>query len=196
MTPFSIWLVALLLYGIFWSWYVGFRRRITPAEVDEVLDLIASKGDVTEAQLSHLRRFFERDDGRDFVMVNLLDLKRPARESRKKLDHYQKIFLGNLLKRAGHPILIANAASGNIENVACDDVDNWMAAGLIRYRSRRDLMEVLPDTVGSEHHNLKLESLERTFAFPAAPWMVMGGPRWIVALALALTAALLHIILF
>jgi hypothetical protein len=90
-------------------------------------------------------------------------------ESRKKLDYYQKIFLSASLRRAGHPVLIARAAGGNVENVACDDNDGWRAAGPIRYRSRRDLMETLPATIGSEHHDMKLDALDGTFAFPASP---------------------------
>ena len=82
---------------------------------------------------------------------------------------------------------------GNIENVACDHADNWSAAGMIRYRSRRDLMDILPATIGSDHHHLKLESLEKTFAFPSSPWFMLGGPRLVVALAIALIAALLHL---
>ena len=125
-------------------------------------------------------------------MVNLLELKSPKRESRKKLTAYQKIFLGNLFKRAGHPVFVASVASGKIENVGCD-TDNWTAAGMVRYRSRRDLMEVLPETFGSKHHGLKLEALERTFAYPSTPWMLVGGPRIVAPLALALIAALLHL---
>ena len=126
-------------------------------------------------------------------MHYLLLLNRPLEESRRKLDTYQKIFLGRLLRKAGHPVMIATAASGNIENVACDHADNWSAAGMIRYRSRRDLMDMLPATIGSEHHHLKLESLEKTFAFPSSPWFMFGGPRLVVALAIALIAALLHL---
>ncbi|MEZ7951956.1 MAG: hypothetical protein QMC02_04500, partial [Halioglobus sp.] len=125
--------------------------------------------------------------------VNLLHLKSPKKESLEKLNTYQKIFLGSLLRKAGHPIMIARAASGNVENVACDHADDWSAAGMIRYRSRRDLMNILPATIGSEHHGLKLESLEKTFAFPASPWFMFGGPRIVVALGIALLASVLHI---
>ena len=89
--------------------------------------------------------------------------------------------------------MIARAASGNVENVACDHADDWSVAGMIRYRSRRDLMNILPATIGSEHHGLKLESLEKTFAFPASPWFMFGGPRIVVALGIALLASVLHI---
>ena len=54
-------------------------------------------------------------------------------------------------------------------------------------------MEMLPSTIGSEHHGLKLDALEKTLAFPSSPWFVLGGPRLVVALTIALLAALLQL---
>jgi hypothetical protein len=193
MTTSVIWAIAAMVYAIFWCWYVGFKRKITPREVDEIMQLFELHQFGTQSQREHLRHFLANDDGKDFVMVNLLHLKAPRAESRKKLDTYQKIFLGALLRRAGHPVMLAMAASGNVENVACEHADNWGLAGMIRYRSRRDLMEILPATVGSAHHNLKLEALEKTLAFPASPWFMFGGPRVVVALIVALLAALVQL---
>jgi hypothetical protein len=190
-----IWIVAALAYALFWCWYVGFQKKVTPDEVETTMRLFNDDEGWTNAQKEHLRKFLLNDDGSDFVMVNLLHLKSPKWEARKNLARYQKIFLGALLRRAGHPVMIANAAGGNVEDVACSDFDNWGAAGMIRYRSRRDLMAILPATVGSDHHNLKLASLEKTFAFPASPWFIAGGPRVVVALAIALVAALTHLAL-
>lgn len=183
-----------LLYVGFWFWYIGISRKITSEEVESAINLLQSRSNYSVKQIDAMRHFFEQDDGKDFVMVNLLELKEPMEQSRKKLTAYQKVFLGNLLKRAGHPVFIARAASGNLEDIGCG-TDNWTAAGMVRYRSRRDLLEVLPDTVGSEHHELKLESLARTFAYPGAPWTLIGGPKLIVPMALALVAALLHLAL-
>lgn len=188
-----IWTLAALAYALFWFWYVGFQKKITPAEVETTLRLFEGSDSWTSNQQDHLRKFLLNDDGKDFVMVNLIHLKSPRKESREKLARYQKVFLGSLLRKAGHPVMVATAASGNVENVACDYADNWGAAGMIRYRSRRDLMEILPATIGSEHHGLKLDSLEKTFAFPASPWFMLGGPRIVVALAIALIAALTHL---
>jgi hypothetical protein len=61
----------------------------------------------TNRQQEHLRKFLLNDDGKDFVMVNLLRLKSPRKESREKLARYQKVFLGSLLRKAGHPVMIA-----------------------------------------------------------------------------------------
>ena len=188
MSPTLLWLIALLTYALFYCWYVGFRSRVTPAEVEETMAILDA-GLVDETRKSHLRHFLANDDGKDFVMVNLLELAKPRKESSKNLNAYQKIFLGQLLRKAGHPILIARAASGNVENVACQEFDNWTAAGMVRYRSRRDLMEILPATIGSEHHELKLSALDKTYAFPASPWFVVGGPKLLVPLLIALIAA-------
>ena len=102
------------------------------------MQLLDKHGHGTDKQRESLREFLSKDDGKDFVMVNLLQLKIPRKESQEKLGIYQKIFLGALLRKAGHPVLIARAAAGNIENVDCDHSDDWGAAGMIRYRSRRD----------------------------------------------------------
>ena len=193
MSAVMIWIIAVLAYVAFWFWYVGFQKKVTPQEVAATMSIFEHDDTWTATQKEHLRKFLLDDDGKDFVMVNLLHLKAPKKESLEKLNTYQKIFLGSLLRKAGHPIMIARAASGNVENVACDHADDWSAAGMIRYRSRRDLMNILPATIGSKHHGLKLESLEKTFAFPASPWFVFGGPRIVVALGIALLASVLHI---
>jgi len=194
MTPLIIWGLAFTAYAVFWLWYVGLRSKVTPGEADEAF-LALDGGSWTEAQRQNVRDFFASDDGKEFVMVNLLDLKKPVSTSLKQLTAYQKIFVGKLMRKAGHPIAIARTNIGNIENVACDNFDNWDVAALMRYRSRRDLLEMLHETVGSEHHGWKLAALEKTIAFPSTSWFILGGPRVVVALAIALLAALAHIVI-
>ena len=194
MSAVMIWIIAALAYAAFWLWYVGFQKKITPQEVETGMRIFNHDDSWTPNQIEHLRSFLLADDGKDFVMVNLLHLKSPKKESLEKLNTYQKIFLGSLLRKAGHPVMVARAASGNVENVACSHADDWSAAAMIRYRSRRDLMEILPATIGSEHHQLKLGSLEKTFAFPAAPWFIFGGPKIVVALSIGLLASVMQIV--
>ena len=188
MTPLLIWIIASIIYAVFFCWYIGFKKVITAAEVDSAMAIYDSHTALTDKQKTHLRHFFSRDDGKDFVMVNLIQLKEPKHESSAKLTTYQRVFLSALIRRAGHPILISQAASGNIENLACHEKNSWTAAGMVRYRSRRDLMEILPATIGSEHHVLKLSALDKTFAFPASPWFIVGGPKPLTPLVIALIA--------
>jgi hypothetical protein len=192
----TIWALAVASYALFWLWYVGTRQRISPEEADKVVGLFNNVAHShTPAQIKALRDFFANDDGRDFVMVNLIHLKKPVKESSEMLAKYQKVFLGALLRKAGHPVLIAKRSGGNLELVNCEENNDWAAAGMIRYRSRRDLMEILPSTVGSEHHQLKLDSLEKTVAYPASDWFMLGGPRIVVALIIALAACIAQLIL-
>jgi hypothetical protein len=189
-----IWLIALASYALFWSWYVGFGRKISPEKIEQVMRCLVAEEWAPE-RMKNLRRFFENDDGKDFVMVNALHLKEPRKESRALFNKYGAAFRTQLVRRAGHPLLMGSAAASNIENVNCEAADNWTAAALVRYRSRSDFAEMVIAFAGSEHHQYKLDAMEKTFAFPAAPWFVLGGPRWLVALALALSAALAHIAL-
>ncbi|WP_285763260.1 hypothetical protein [Biformimicrobium ophioploci] len=189
MESHTVWIIggALVTYGLFRCWYVGFGKRVSP-ELRDRMKLAMEELGIPEFQRRNVLQFLERDDGKDFVMVNLMELKEPRAESRKKLTAYSQIFLGSLLRRAGHPVALATAASGKIESVNVSPEWDWEAAFLVRYRSRTDFAEVMLETLGSEHHGLKLDALARTLAFPAAPWSLIGGPRILVPLVIALLA--------
>jgi hypothetical protein len=196
MITLIIWAVAIALYGLFYSWYIGFRQKVTTEEVALMITRYQNDSAIAPEQAASLSLFLGNDDGKDFVMVNLLHLKQPLKESRAKLETYQKIFLGRLFKKAGHPVMFGRAASTNIENLNCDMANNWTAFGMVRYRSRRDFLEILEDTIGSQHHQLKLDALQKTLAFPSAPWSMMGGPKILVPMSLALLAMMLQQALF
>jgi hypothetical protein len=189
----SIWTIAALFYAMFWAWYVGLQGKLSQSEVAEYMERFESAG-LPIDKLENLHHFLANDDGREWFMINLLQLKSPKRESRKLLQSYSKTFMGGMFKRAGHPFFIANARAKNIENVNCDQADNWTMSAIVRYRSRRDCAETLMVTFGSDHHADKLAALEKTLAFPATTSLLMGSPRVLVALGLALIAALVQIL--
>ncbi len=193
MTPTSIWLGAAIIYALFWTWYVGFGGKASPELIDAALAAAAEENQ-DEERLQNLRQFFENDDGKQFVMVNALHIKQPVEESMAKLQVYQKAFLGTLLKRAGHPVFMGRASANNIEahNI---DADNWSAGALVRYRSRADLAHMIKDFAGGEEHGLKLVALEKTFAFPVSPVIMLGSVPVLFGLLLSLLAALAHILL-
>ena len=184
-----IWIVMAVLYAVFWLWYSGIKGKLSQAEVEYYMQQFESKG-VNADNLSNLRHFLEKDDGREWFMINLLELKSPKRESSKLLQRYTKTFMAGMFRRAGHPFFVAIAAAKNIENLNCDEADNWSSTGIVRYRSRRDCAETLLDTFGSDHHADKLASLTKTLAFPATANLLMGSPRVIVAMSAALIGAM------
>ena len=184
-----IWIVMAVLYAVFWLWYSGTKGKLSQTEVEFYMQQFESKG-VNTDNLANLRHFLEKDDGREWFMINLLELKSPKRESSKLLQRYTKTFMAAMFRRAGHPYFVAIAAAKNIENLNCDDADNWSSTGIVRYRSRRDCAETLLDTFGSDHHADKLASLTKTLAFPATANLLMGSPRVIVAMSAALIGAM------
>jgi hypothetical protein len=100
-----------------------------------------------------------------------------------------------LLRRAGHPALIGRAAGSYVERWGVEPDPGWSVAGVIRYRSRRDMMELATDPAFEPAHAFKIAALANTLAFPLSPAFVVAGPRIWVALVFALLAALGHLLL-
>ena len=68
-----LWAVPALLYAVFVFWYTDFGGPLQADEIDEfVLELEAAGA--TPLQVTNLRKFMAADTGRQFLMVNLLDL--------------------------------------------------------------------------------------------------------------------------
>ena len=187
-----IWITALSLYALFWLWYCGVKGRLSKHEVEIFISSFEAKG-LSERALLNIREFLEQDDGREFFMVNLLEIKSPKSESQKLLMGYFKKFMSGMIPRGGHPLFLAKAVAKNIENLNCEHADNWSSVGIIRYRSRRDFAQIVLNTFGSEHHADKLLSLEKTLAFPSTTTLLFGSPKIIIALVLGLAAAVTQV---
>jgi len=201
MTILWPWVVAISFYGGFLYWYDRRCAPLTVAEVDTYVRRVEELGVETGAErLSALHHLLSGDDGRELFMVNLLRL-HPGRvcapgsdvpaPPAAVLERYTRPFLGALLRRAGHPVLVAQGLGPCVEQWGLDEMPEWSAAGIVRYRSRRDLIELVVDPRFADVHLFKHAALERTFAFPSRPRLLAGGPRVVVALTLALFAALL-----
>ena len=191
-----IWGAAVALYFLFYLWYHGLSDPIRQTEIDAFSARIDARNLTPEERerLEGVRRFFEEDDGRDFVMVNLLTFNEPKGESRRSLNTYQRAFLGALLKSGGHPLAVAWRAGGNVENWGIDNVGDWHMAAMIRYRSRRAMLKALSGDAFQENHHHKVNALLKTFAFPASPYVVIGGgPKLFVPVLLVAIAALTHL---
>lgn len=198
----SIWTVALALYGAFWLWYVGIPRPLTAAEIDTQLALVGQQMQVTPDRLATLRAFLEADDGGEFFMLNLLRMKPgpvkgpgsdEPRSAGEVMDGYSSHFMPALFRRGGHPAYFGRAASSYLEQWNVEPDPGWTVAAAIRYRSRRDMIELVTDPRFAGAHEFKEAALANTLAFPTAPAFVVVGPKIWVGLALALLAALAQI---
>lgn len=205
MSPLWIWGGAALVYAAFRLWYDGIPRPLAAAEIDGLLSRLPPESLGNEAEVASMRAFLSADDGREFAMVNLVKLssepvahpttgeKMPARDV---FQVYMKDFFPALLRRAGFPLLGARAIGGYVDSWNVPPDPGWTIVGYMRYRSRRDMMELVVDPRFAAAHRFKVAAMPVTFSFPTKP---MAGffmsPRAWVGLVVALVAALLHILL-
>jgi hypothetical protein len=204
---FSIWVITVLLYVVFRLWYDGLRKPLTAEEVEEYTRLLEERdGAGDEVDLAVMRKFLEEDDGKEFIMMNLLQynpspMKHPdtGRDARAEsiLQEYFKPFMGQVIRRAGHPVIAGRAVGGYLDAWNTPPDPGWHGAGLIRYRSRRDIIELsLASTKFQDLHKYKVAALKQTISFPTQIQMgLYASPRVTVAMALALAAALLQLAL-
>lgn len=199
----GIWGGMALLYLLFRLWYDGWRGPLTPAEIDCFMAAAASRMAATGNDPASFRAFLEADDGREFVMLNLVKIEQgqirdPATghmmAGLEMITRYSNRFRGVLLRNGGHPGMVARKVGGYVDAWNCAPDPGWSVFGLMRYRSRRDLIRLVDDPAFIAAHPEKLLATPVTFSFPTQRILSLyASPRVTVGLFLALIAALLHL---
>ena len=190
-----VWGVLTTLFFAFFSWYTSFSGPLSDQEIDHYLQKFQEREDTTSAGIERLERFLREDTGDDFVMVNLIEIyETPLRiegveegdSSAVVLDKYMEFMWPELIKRASHPIWMGDSASQAMDLMNADGMESWTRAAGMRYRSRRDLVEIgsNPEFAGS--HAYKVAAMSKTIAFPLDPWFQLGDPRTMLAFILTL----------
>jgi len=191
-----IWLVLIGLYGVFFSWYTSFEGPLTTEEITHYIEqLESSEPPVSPDRVARLRKFMEEDTGDDFVMVNVIDIYEtplqiegvaPGESSDDVLAKYMDYMLPELLSRACHPVLYGEAANTAMDIMNADGMERWTRGAGMRYRSRRDLLEIAGNSDFVDSHKFKIAAMRKTIAFPIDPWFQLGDPRLVLALLLGL----------
>ena len=185
-----IWLAAVsLLYLVFWIWYGGKGRPLTSDEYEGLLSRIEQTYGVTRAEaaqgslLRNLAEMAPRDDGRQFYAVNLERLK-ADRDAQAADRRYMRQVAWLLLRRGGHPVFMG-ARVGLMLGQYGDAVDR---VGVVRYRSLRDLFDMILDPAMRQGRDDKFASLDHTEVFIVRPSISLIQVRLLVGLVLALIA--------
>jgi hypothetical protein len=197
------WAGAVGLYVIFWLWYMPQGGPLSPAEQERFsAALLTDAGDPGRA--AALRHFMAEDSGGPFIMVNLLHMADsvpdlpatgPGATADSLLAHYMQHMYPELARRASHPVFVGTAVSGALDVAGIEGAQTWTRAALVRYRSRRDMLEVAADPAFADRHEYKLAALAKTIAFPVEAQLHPGDPRLLLALALLALAAVIHLVL-
>jgi len=194
------WGVLALVWLVFTGWYTSCGGPLGDDEIAAYVAIMESRGSSPE-RVEMMRTFLENDTGDDFVMVNAIELNADPGQvpgmpegatASEILDGYMAYMWPALLSRASHPIVFGAAAAQSLEQFGIEGAEHWSQAGLMRYRSRRDLMEIATNDAFGDAHLYKVAAMSKTFAFPIDPWAQLGDPRLVLLLVLALLGLLLE----
>jgi hypothetical protein len=186
------WLVIVVIYLGFFSWYSSFKAPLSPQEIEYYVEKVNG----TSEELASFRKFMEEDDGDDFVMINIMEIYdtplqiegvEPGETTDQVLGKYMEYMFPAMLSRASHPVFRGNAASLRAMDIMnADGMETWTGAAGVRYRSRRDMIEISTNPEFAGRHEFKVAALAKTIAFPVAHFSYLGDPRLILALLLGL----------
>ncbi len=197
-----LWAFSLFLYLVFVWWYTNTGGPLGADEIEATVAEMRANGTPPE-RIARMQRFMEEDRGGQLLMVNLLDLATtpaampgipPGTTSEEAMAHYMEYMLPAMLKRASHPIFFGQAQFRALELVGIEGAESWDQVGIVRYRSRRDLLEIAVNPVFDDRHPFKVAALEKTIAFPVTPQLNPGDPRlllFVVMLAMVAVADIL-----
>jgi hypothetical protein len=188
----SHWVALALLYGLFLYWYGGCTTPLSPEEVEHYLAVVAARSEDDPDVVERMRTFAATDDGGEFFMVNLVryrdqplyaDGRDPGGDVYEVERRYAGRMLPKLLARACHPV----AGGERIASLATVEGETpWHRVMMVRYRSRRDFLEIAMSPEFEDDVVHKWAAVEKTHAFAAKPEFSLATPRLLVLGILAL----------
>ncbi len=193
-----VWLVLVLVYSAFFSWYTSFGGPLTSDEIARYRGVVEEMSDGDPERIAVWQHFMQTDTGDDFGMISVVDLNEtptliegvePGESSEEVLAKYTEPFFGQVVRSAAHPVLVGSAAAPAIDIWGIEGASDWGQGVIVRWRSRRDLLkflEVIRDESGdSSIHDFRIAAIEKTIAYPLDPWFHLGDPRLLLALVFA-----------
>ena len=181
------WLILGAVYIGFFFWYTDMGGKLSQEEIQIFIkkheqniinDGVSTDSEEFQLRIDLLKRFMEEDNGKQFIMVNNIEMNKnpgdvvganPGESADQLMSRYMEHMWPNLLKRASHPIFVGYAIWKSMDLVGIEGAETWDQAALMRYKSRRAFMEIVthPDMRG--RHAFKIAALQKTIAFPVEP---------------------------
>jgi hypothetical protein len=199
-----LWLVPLVLYASFAYWYTNTGGSLTPEEIRSFEQKATEAGFMPDG-VEILRAFMASDTGRQFLMINNVDLNEdppdvegatPGESAPQLLGRYMEHMFPELFRRACHPVFIGSVVHASLDLVGIEGAEEWDQIVVMRYRSRRDLLEIVTNPVFLEKHEFKIAALTKTIGYPAESNLFTSDLRLLVAALLLSLIALIDIAIF
>ena len=202
----KIWASLFIVYGLFFTWYTDFGGKLSDDEIKFYYSKFESNalkdGRVLEPRIMKLlQKFMEEDSGKQFLMVNVIDMSEnpifpdgtvSEESSDNLMNEYMEHMYGEVLKRASHPAFIGSAVNGSMDLVGIENAEVWETAALFRYKSRRAFLEIVTHPDMNSKHKYKIAALEKTIAFPVETKLYLGDPRLLLGFIFLILGLLLR----
>ncbi len=187
-------LPLLALYIAFLLWYGGRGKPLSEAELLQFeRELGALGSDAQGHSASELVRLLAaRDDGREFIMHNLVRYRAKALypsghsygDSARAADkRYGRAALWPMLRHGSVPVFLAKCSGRFIDG---DDAPPWDYVAMVRYRSRRDFLRFAVAIESRDIAIHKWAAIEQTYITPLKPLASLFFVRSAVGVVFAL----------
>ena len=173
-------------------------------EQNIINDGVSPDSEEFQLRIDFLKRFMEEDNGKQFIMVNNIEMNKnpgdvvganPGESADQLMSRYMEYMWPNLLKRASHPIFMSNAVYQSMDLVGIEGAETWDQAALMRYKSRRTMMEIVTNPNMMNRHGFKIAALQKTIAYPVEPFGLYSDMRVIFGMLIAIVGLSIRLFL-
>jgi hypothetical protein len=209
-----LWRALFALFALFMAWHEWRGPPLTQAETEALLAELAANRRAGDGNafadaagdhdlLQDLRRLAASDDGAQYFMVNLIRFRERAlyppgqealgTDARAADDRYSAIVVPELLARGSYPIYVSDVAG---EFIGYPGAEPWDAVAIVRYRSRRDMLDMvraLQRKGGGMH---KWAAIETTHVFPTHASIRVAPLPVLVGMALLLVGTSVQLLVW
>ena len=180
-TQLIITVFFIILYLTFLYWYYKPTKSFSANEIDNYTTLLQRQLDesaeMSLEDLMQMVEFMKSDNGKSFYNINIVKYREQALypddidivgSGKEANARYSKFMMKEILSRACHPIVFLKPTI----NLMGNDKTNygqiyWDDISIIRYRSRRDFMEVITSERFKNGNVHKWAGIEDTLVYPA-----------------------------
>ena len=207
------WLILGAVYIGFFFWYTDMGGKLSQEEIQIFIkkheqniinDGVSPDSEEFQFRIDFLKKFMEEDNGKQFIMVNNIEMNKnpgdvvganPGESADQLMSRYMEYMWPNLLKRASHPIFMSNAVYQSMDLVGIDGAETWDQAALMRYKSRRAMMEIVTHPNMMDRHGFKIAALQKTIAYPVEPFGFYSDMRVIFGMLIAIVGLSIRLFL-
>jgi len=207
------WLILGAVYIGFFFWYTDMGGKLSQEEIQIFIkkheqniinDGVSPDSEEFQLRIDFLKKFMEEDNGKQFIMVNNIEMNKnpgdvvganPGESADQLMSRYMEYMWPNLLKRASHPIFMSNAVYQSMDLVGIEGAETWDQAALMRYKSRRTMMEIVTNPNMMNRHDFKIAALQKTIAYAVEPFGFYSDMRLIFGMLIAIVGLSIRLFL-